>query len=308
MSGWQFLKNRTAADGAVWRSVDDQRYMRTGGVWVLAEVEHQRDLAEAGYPVPAITEAGGLDEDCYFVERTAGAASLHELAIADTARAGRVSDEVLAQAVGISARLLQAQARSPLAACATEPEWFERAGFAADVRKENPDLDTSRVRDSVARALCRLADVPMCRSHLDYGLPNAFPHAIIDWQHCGPAPLGYDVCPMLEIAAFKGGNRGYQFSPAQRAEYLAGLDVASTRLAGRPLSELLGEFLLVKCFFFLALMRPAEGTRPDKHVKWQYRRALFQTGLEQYESAGIIDTASFPTLAEFTQRLAAARP
>ncbi len=62
----------------------------------------------------------------------------------------------------------------------------------------------------------------MCRSHLDYGLPNAYPHAVIDWQHCGPAPLGYDVYPLLEIAAFKGGNRGYQFSPAQRAEYLAG--------------------------------------------------------------------------------------
>jgi hypothetical protein len=55
-------------------------------------------------------------------------------------------------------------------------------------------------------------------------------------------------------------------------------------------------------------MRPAEGTRPDKHVKWQYRRALFQTGLEQYESSGVIDTASFPTLVEFTQWLAAARP
>ncbi len=142
MSDWQFLKNRTAADGAVWRSADDQLYLRTGGVWVLAEAQHQRDLAEAGYPVPEITETGTSDEDCYFIERTAGTASLHELAITDTARAGRVSDEVLTQAVGISTRLLQAQARNPLTACATEPEWFQRAGFAADVRKENPDLDT----------------------------------------------------------------------------------------------------------------------------------------------------------------------
>lgn len=93
MSEWQFLKNRTAADGAVWRSADDQLYMRTGGVSVLAEAQHQRDLAEAGYPVPEITEAGESNEDCYFIERTAGTASLHELAIADTARAGRVSDE-----------------------------------------------------------------------------------------------------------------------------------------------------------------------------------------------------------------------
>jgi hypothetical protein len=97
LSEWQFLKNRTAADGAVWRSAEGQLYLRTGGVSVLAEAQHQRDLAEAGYPVPEITEAGESDADCYFIERTAGAASLHELAIADTARAGRVSDEVLTQ-------------------------------------------------------------------------------------------------------------------------------------------------------------------------------------------------------------------
>jgi hypothetical protein len=57
--------------------------------------------------------------------------------------------------------------------------------------------------------------------------------------------------------------------------------------------------MFVKCFFFLALMRPTDSTRPDKHVKWQYRRALFTMGLEQYESSNTIDTDSFPTLAEF---------
>ena len=138
----------------------------------------------------------------------------------------------------------------------------------------------------------------MCDSHLDYGLPNAFPGTVIDWQHHGAAPLGYDVYPMLDIAAFKGGSRGYRFSPEQREAYLAGLDEASTRALGQPLSEHLGDFLLVKCFFFLALMRPADPNRHEKHAKWQYRRALFEMGLEQYESSCVIHTETFPALAE----------
>lgn len=308
MDEWRFLKHRTAAAGAVWRSADGRLYRRTGGTSVLAEAQHQRELVEAGYPAPEVIEVGETDEGYFFVERSAGAASLHDLAIADSRRLGHVSDHVLAQAAGISIRHLEAQARNPLPVSGRDPEWFSRAGFVDDVRKENLDLDTARVHDAVEHALRNLEPLPMVASHLDYGLPNTYPHDVIDWQHCGPAPLGYDVYPMLEIAAFKGGNRGYRFSPAQRAEYLSRLDAAGTRLTGRALSEFLGEFLWVKCFFFLALMRPADDTRPAKHVKWQYRRALFQAGLEQYESSGVIDTATFPTLAEFEQRgLPAAR-
>ncbi|MGW1404202.1 hypothetical protein ACWCRF_37545 [Streptomyces sp. NPDC002405] len=145
----------------------------------------------------------------------------------------------------------------------------------------------------------------MCESHLDYGMPNAFPAGVIDWQHHVLAPLGYDVYPMLDIAAFKGGNRGYTFTPDQRRTYVQLLDEQAVMLTdGRPLSEHLGDFLLVKCFFFLALMRPSDpDARPDKHAKCQYRCALFSEGLTQYEATGTIGSAAFPTLADFTERL-----
>jgi hypothetical protein len=238
----------------------------------------------------------------YFVEHCAGV-SLHGQALASADTSGRVGDSLNSAAVEVSVRLLEAQARNPLPTSRTDLRaWFEHAGFAANVYAENPDLDTPRTWDTVERALHRLQDVPMCRSHLDYGLPNAFPGGVIDWQHHGDAPLGYDVYPMLDIVSFKGGARGYRFSPGQRADYLSGLDEASTRLLGQPLSGHQGDFLLVKCFFFLALMRPAEPERRDKHIKWQYRRALFGMGLEQYESSCAIRTETFPTLAEFTSR------
>ena len=168
--------------------------------------------------------------------------------------------------------LLSAQARNPLPG-GPQPlwEWFERAGFTENVFAENPDLDTLPVRTAMDHAADRLAGVPMCRSHLDYGLPNVFDGGVIDWQHHGLAPLGYDVYPMLEIVPFKGGTKGYRFTTGQRERYLAALDQTALKVTGRPLRGFISEFLLVKCFFFLALMRPRDATRPDKHTKWQYR-------------------------------------
>ncbi len=279
-----------------------QLYKRTGTAPVRDEADFQLFLAGLGYPVPRIIDRGAEDGRYYFVEQSAGV-SLHDQALAGADARGRVPGSLISAALEVSARLFEAQARNPLPTSQGDIRaWFEHAGFAANVRAENPDLDTSRVRDAVEHALHRLRDVPMCHSQ-DYGLPNAFPGGVIDWQHHGGAPLGYDVYPMLDIAAFKGGGKGYRFTPEQQDAYISGLDEVSTRLAGRPLNAHQGDFLLVKCFFFLALMRPADPGRHDKHIKWQYRRALFAMGLEQYGSSGAIRTQTFPTLAEFSSRL-----
>ncbi|WP_326770309.1 hypothetical protein OG978_01905 [Streptomyces sp. NBC_01591] len=127
-----------------------------------------------------------------------------------------LADTTIDTAGRVSSRLLAAQARNARPAVeAARRQWFERAAFVTDVFTENPDLDTDRTRLLVARALDRLASVPMCESHLDHGMPNAFPSGVIDWQHHALAPLGYDVYPM-DIAAFKGGNKGYTFTRSGR--------------------------------------------------------------------------------------------
>lgn len=181
--------------------------------------------------------------------------------------------------------------------------WFEAASHIDKVFKENPDFDTDRTRTLVDRMVERVALVPMCPSNLDYGLPNAYSGRIIDWQHHGDAPLGYDVLPMLDIAALKSGSKGYAFTRQQRGSYLQTLDDASDRLLDLQLGEHRGDFLLVKCFFFLARMKPpADGSRPDKQIKWEYRRTLFQEGLAQYEDTGNIDTAALPTLDAYMTR------
>ncbi|MDP9607755.1 phosphotransferase [Streptomyces demainii] len=312
MSTWEFVKTRTAADGgAVWRSPDGPLFKRTGGLELLKEAELLQRLAADGYPVPAPVDRGrDADGRHYFTERSVGESSLHQMAVADTQQHGHVTDRTIETAARVSARLLAAQARHTRPADeAARRQWFERAAFTADVYTENPDLDTDRTRQLVTRALDRLTTVPMCESHLDYGMPNAFPGGVIDWQHHALAPLGYDVYPMLEIAAFKGGNKGYTFTPDQRAHYLKALDKHAARTGGHSSSAHLSDFLLVKCFFFLALMRPTDSAaRPDKHTKWQYRRALFTEGLAQYESTHTIDTAAFPTLADFTNRLSRPAP
>jgi len=312
LDGWELVKRRTAADdGAVWRSVDGSLFKRTGGAELEAEARFLQQISALGYPVPDVVDVGSDDTGTHsFTERSAGTASLHDLAVAQTGPDGLLPAELLAAAAHISAQLLTAQLANPIPG---GPEamsaFFTKAAFAGDVFAENPDLDTPRVRDAVDHALKRLEQLPAARSHMDYGLPNAFPEAVIDWQHHGTAPAGYDVAPMLEIVPFKGGAKGYRFTEAQRHGYLAALDAAAIEVGAAPVSGYLGEFLLVKCFFFLALMRPADSdARPDKHAKWQYRRALFTTGLEQYESTGTIDTGTFPTLAAFTAAAGQSRP
>ncbi|MFD7579023.1 phosphotransferase [Kitasatospora sp. NPDC059817] len=295
MNTWEFVKDRTATRGAVWRSADGSLYKRTGGEDLRAEVEFQQLAAGLGYPVPAIVDSGFEGGSYFAIEHTIGSSSLHEDALADTQRAGQVSDHVISAAAAISSKLLQAQARHPL----PSTPWFEKAAFAADVFKENPDFDTPRVHQTVERALDRLSRLPMVHGHLDYGLPNILTAGVIDWQHHGPIPFGYDVYPALDIVAFKGGGKGYTITSEQRATYAVALDRTSTPLIGRRVSDHLGDFLLVKCFFFLALMRPAHPARHDKHIKWQYRRALFSMGLEQYESSATIDTGAFSALEQF---------
>ncbi|UGQ12026.1 hypothetical protein LO772_35645 [Yinghuangia sp. ASG 101] len=46
----------------------------------------------------------------------------------------------------------------------------------------------------------------------------------LGWQDHVLVPLGYDVHPMPEIAAFQGGNKGCTFTADQRAHYLRTLD------------------------------------------------------------------------------------
>ncbi|MDY0816836.1 phosphotransferase, partial [Kitasatospora purpeofusca] len=285
----------TATDGAVWRSADGLLYKRTGGADLRLEAEFQQLAAGLGYPVPEIVGSGSEGGRYFVVERAIGETSLHEEALADAGRDGQVSDQVISTAAAVASKLLRAQVRHPLPAA----PWFEKAAFAAEVFEENPDFDTPRVHEAVKHALDRLVRLPMVPGHLDYGLPNVLRAGVIDWQHHGPIPLGYDVYPALDIVAFKGGGKGYGITPEQRAAYTAALDETTASLVGQRLSEHLGDFLLAKCFFFLALMRPTDPARHDKHLKWQYRRALFTMGLDQYESTGTIDTGAFPTLERF---------
>lgn len=305
MTDWELVTSRTAADtGAVWYSAGERLYKRTGGPEVEAEGEHQRLLADLGFPVLRPTAVGAARGEHYFTEPETGQRNLHEQAMAQAAaHDGQVDDTLIDTAVRISSSLLRAQAAHPVEDVGEYARtWFGRAGFVEEVFAENPDLDTARTRALIDTAVERLAHLPLCHSNLDYGLPNAFPDAVIDWQHHFPAPLGYDVHPMLDIAAFKKGRRGYAFTPEQRSRYISALDEVAQECTGEVLSPHLGDFLWAKCFFFLARTRPRSDSHPEKHRKWRYRRTLFTLSAEEYASTHGIDTATFPSLTDFDSR------
>lgn len=298
---WTFVKKRTAAEGAVWVNQDRSRYRRTGDSRLKAEAAFQQRIAALGYPVPAVLETGSVGAEFFFVEPSLGPASLHDTAWNAVGGAyGPMPDAVVDAAAAVGAQLLDAQAKHAKPATrAALHSWFEEAGWAGNVFAENPDLDTPHTRAVVDAALDRLSHTPMCWAHYDYGLPNTFPTGVIDWQHHGLAPVGYDTFPALEIIAFKGGTKGYYATGAQRERYVATLDEAALHVLGTRPGRHLGEFLLIKALFFLALMKPADLTNTAKVLKWNYRRTLFTMGVEQYERTGRIDTRTFPSLDDF---------
>ncbi|MFF8373493.1 hypothetical protein ACF05W_32425 [Streptomyces lydicus] len=181
------------------------------------------------------------------------------------------------------------------------------AGWTDNVFAENPDFDTPRIRSALDRAVSQLVGVPMVRGHLDYGLPNILPDGVIDWQHHGMVPLGYDTALALEIIPFKGGTKGYLATSEQRRRYLDELSEVAHATTGQPLIRHLGAYLLVKALFFLALMKPTDPARTDKHLKWHYRRHQF-VELEQYERTGAVDTVCLPALDAFAAQHGSGHP
>jgi hypothetical protein len=114
LSEWEFVKTRTAASGAVWRSCEGLFYKRTGTADLMAEAECLQELAGLGYPVPEVVETGRDETGQYFfVERSVGEASLHDQALVEAEATGLVGPRVLDAAAAVSARLLTAQARTP---------------------------------------------------------------------------------------------------------------------------------------------------------------------------------------------------
>jgi hypothetical protein len=64
LSDWELITARTASDGgAVWYSPTERLYKRTGGPEAEEEGEHQRFLADLGFPVPRPIEVGVVDEE-----------------------------------------------------------------------------------------------------------------------------------------------------------------------------------------------------------------------------------------------------
>ncbi|MFI1502599.1 phosphotransferase [Streptomyces platensis] len=304
---WHFVKKRTAdaAGGAVYVSDDGTRYRRTGGQALAAEAAYQRQLAELGYPVPRVLNDGNF----FVVEESLGERSLHDMALESLNGTRALSDTVVDLAAEVGSRLLRAQAAHTVPAdLQALRAWVREAGWTDNVFAENPDLDTPRVRAALDRAMAQLADVAMVRGHLDYGLPNVLPVGVIDWQHHGLVPLGYDTALALEIIPFKGGTKGYLASPKQRRRYLEALSEVAHATTGQALIRHLGPYLLVKALFFLALMKPTDPARTDKHLKWHYRRHQFMEVLEQYERTGAVDTACLPTLDAFAARHGASHP
>ncbi|WP_330479632.1 hypothetical protein OG301_38515 [Streptomyces platensis] len=214
-------------------------------------------------------------------------------------------------AAEVGGRLLRAQAAHTVPTdLQALREWVQEAGWTDSVFAENPDLDNPRVRVALDRAMAQLADVAMVRGHLDYGLPNVLPAGVIDWQHAAPRPGAARLrhSPGPGDHPVQGRHQGLPGEPRAAAPVPGGAERGGPRHHRTSPHPASGPYLLVKALFFLALMKPTDPARTDKHLKWQYRRHQFVEVLEQYERTGAVDTACLPTLDAFTARHGGGHP
>jgi hypothetical protein len=89
---------------------------------MAADATFQQRIRAADYPVPEIVEAyGSCDGRHHVIEASAGAASLHEMAVAEAGPDGLLGERVPALAAAFSVALQRAQLASPVPAAHAGP-------------------------------------------------------------------------------------------------------------------------------------------------------------------------------------------
>lgn len=294
---WQLVKDRHLTFGSVWYDPINNTFIRRGGELVREEGEYQRYIYDLGFPVPKIIDSGEEDGGWYYIEESLGDVSLHDMAVSDVCNFGNVQEETIRYATSLSSSFLGKQLDHLKTPSSRHIEdWFEKASHFQHNIKEYPQLDSHATKQALATMFSRLSTIPMSYGHLDYGLPNMFPNGIIDWQYYSLSPVGFDVYLMLDLAAFMGGSRGYDFNNNQRQKYINGLDTIALEKGMSKLSDYRGDFLLAKSFFFIATVR--KGGR-EQEIRKAYRRELCMRTIQQYNDNLTVSTSEFPTLAEF---------
>lgn len=248
-----------------------QMYLRIGArEYVKAEEHNHRQLILLGFPVPTILAAGEHEDECFFVEQSAGDETFGDIFDSETERDGAIRPASFAAFCQVVLRWSAAQ----LAASAWDDP---RAEFARLTRRDEalralPSL-ALKTQAAFERASQRLNAMPAVLCHADFHAYNICAGGVIDFEETAWGYAGHDVlCALLAPRLFPPSTGAYRFTDMQSATYLNALDAAFAQHGLALPSKLITDYRVCALMALVGQRR-----RPPEVVSWldeQYAAAL----------------------------------
>jgi len=296
---WNFVKARTIGQGTVYRSINGDKYLRTGpNKSIHDEVEFAKTLHSMGFPTPKVLSDGEIDADTYyFTESSLGTRTFGDIFREEYSATGVIEETSFDQYCRIARLFLVAQLKS---APSIKEQGNLRDGVNLDnVIEENPDLSKEDLEKTFAMAEARVVNLPQVLTHGDLGPLNMLPGGVIDFEHKFIAPVGFDVITSPFTSRFWNftapdgtSQLAYDFSEKQIRKYLDTIDAAASDLGLEDLSSFTDDMILLKAIWETSFEKQI-AKKLGNNYRWQNKRETLRYCINQYVASLPIDTTTF---------------
>lgn len=244
----------------------DGRYLRIGSPGKLdGEIAVQRQMLDAGFPVPDLIEAGEYQGLPYVIESSLGPDTLGDRFDAETRATGSINPASFDAFLDVVQRFARAQLTTT-----GNPKTIDdlrRLARADDFIQARTDL-TVQVERTFDRLASQLSAYPGVLTHGDFHAFNVCDRGVIDLETVGSGPAGYDlICAIVMPDLFPPDPLDYRFSPEQRDRYLRMIDDLYIEAELPVPTNYLNEFRLCR-----AVWLAARRERPTAILDWLDRQ------------------------------------
>jgi len=298
-TNWNFVKARTLGQGAVYLSADGNRYLRTGSdEYIRDEAEFAKSIHDMGFPVPEVLSDGTIDANTYyFTESSLGTKTFGDAFREEYRDSGAIDETSFGQYCRVASLFLIAQLKS---ATSIGEQSNLRDGVNLDnVIEENPDLGKEALEEAFAKAVARVAILPLVLTHGDFGPFNMLPGGVIDFEHKFIAPAGFDVITSPFVGRFwnftwPDGTKqlAYDFSERQIQHYLDTIDSTASSLGLKNLSIFTDDMVLLKAIWDTSFEKQIAEDLGNSY-RWQNKKETLRYCVNQYVADLPIDTSTF---------------
>jgi hypothetical protein len=298
-TNWNFVKTRTLGQGAIYLSTHGDRYLRIGSDDdIRDEAEFAKNIHDMGFPVPEVLSEGAIDADTYyFTESSLGTQTFGDTFREEYRDSAAIDEGSFGQYCRVASLFLVAQLRS---APSSGEKSNLRDGVNLDnVIEENPDLSKEALEKAFAKAVARVAILPLVLTHGDLGPFNMLPGGVIDFEHKFIAPMGFDVITSPFVGRFWNFTKpdgtsqlAYDLSERQIKHYLDTIDSTASNLGLENLSSFTDDMVLLKAIWETSFEKQIAEDLGNNY-RWQNKKETLRYCVNQYMVDLPIDTSTF---------------